>query len=281
MSDTTPDRPDTEDDCRPQVALPSGGVPVWAIGVAAGAIGLAMLLTLNAHRGQLAVAMPVEDAPRLVPTLPRALAGASAALLERPDPVDRGPSFARVEDDRPPFSEPLNWQGTPAPFAAPAYAPPPPAARQGRSFEGPRGTVIFRTEPMPGAPIPGGGFTGGARPAVAGGSAVVYDGGAPGSADDKPLGEGAARATIIRNRAAVVAQGELLAATLETPVNSQRPGPIRAVVSRDVRGFDGGRVLIPRGSRLIGEYRADPAAGKRRILATWTRFGRLSARGAN
>lgn len=273
MSDTTPERPVTEDDCRPQVALPSGGVPVWAIGVAAGAVGLAMLLTLNAHRGQLAVALPVEDAPRSVPALPRALAGSSAALLERPDPVDRGPSFARVDDDRPPFSEPLNWQSAPAPFAAPAYTPPPaPATSPGRSYEGPRGTVTFATEPMPGAPIPGGGFTGGGRSGVGGGSAIVYDSGAPAAADDKPLGEGAARATIIRNRAGVVAQGELLPATLETPVNSQRPGPIRAVVSRDVRGFDGGRVLIPRGSRLIGEYRADPAAGKRRILATWTRL---------
>ena len=48
--------------------------------------------------------------------------------------------------------------------------------------------------------------------------------------------------------------------------------PIRAVVSRDVRGFDGSRVLIPRGSRLIGEYRADPQSGRRRVLATWSRL---------
>lgn len=265
--------PATESDCRPQVALPPGGVPVWAIGVAAGAIGLAMLLTLNAHRDRLTVAMPVEDAPRSVPTMPRALAGSAAALLDRPDSVDRGPSFARVENGPPPFSEPLTYRSAPAPFAAPLQAPPRTAApSSGCSFEGPGGTVTFPTEPMPGAPVPGGGFSGGPRSNVGGGSAIVFDGSAPAATDDKPLGEGAARATIIRNRAAVVAQGELLPATLETPVNSQRPGPIRAVVSRDVRGFDGGRVLIPRGSRLIGEYRADPSAGKRRILANWTRL---------
>ena len=43
-------------------------------------------------------------------------------------------------------------------------------------------------------------------------------------------------------------------------------------MSRDVRGFDGTRVLIPRGSRLIGEYRSDVAAGQNRALVNWTRL---------
>jgi type IV secretion system protein VirB10 len=131
--------------------------------------------------------------------------------------------------------------------------------------------VRFATQPMPGAPVPPGG-TGGmnGRVAIGGGSTIVYDGGRP-AGDDKPAGDTAARASLIRNRSAVVAQGEIVPATLETAVNSTRPGLIRAVVSRDVRGFDGSRLLIPRGS-LIGEYRADPQAGKRRILATWTRI---------
>lgn len=81
-----------------------------------------------------------------------------------------------------------------------------------------------------------------------------------------------ARASIIRNRPSVVAQGEILSATLETPVNSDRPGLIRAIVSRDVRSFDGSRILIPRGSRLVGEFRAEQPGGRRRILATWGRL---------
>jgi type IV secretion system protein VirB10 len=108
------------------------------------------------------------------------------------------------------------------------------------------------------------------------GSAVVYDAGqrpGTGFGDDKGNPDGmAARASVIRNRPGVVAQGEILPATLETPVSSNRPGPIRAVIARDVRGFDGSRVLIPRGSRLIGEYRADPQSAKRRVLVTWTRL---------
>jgi type IV secretion system protein VirB10 len=39
-----------------------------------------------------------------------------------------------------------------------------------------------------------------------------------------------------------------------------------------VRGFDGSRVLIPRGSRLIGEYRSEAAPGQRRALVNWIRL---------
>jgi type IV secretion system protein VirB10 len=59
---------------------------------------------------------------------------------------------------------------------------------------------------------------------------------------------------------------------LETALDSTRPGLARAIVSRDVRGFDGSRVLIPRGSRLIGEYRSEAARGQRRALVTWLRL---------
>ena len=59
---------------------------------------------------------------------------------------------------------------------------------------------------------------------------------------------------------------------LETALDSTRPGFARAIVSRDVRGFDGSRVLIPRGSRLIGEYRSEVAPGQRRALVNWTRL---------
>lgn len=39
-------------------------------------------------------------------------------------------------------------------------------------------------------------------------------------------------------------------------------------------GFDGSRILIPRGTRLFGEYQADMAAGQRRALVQWTRLVR-------
>ena len=64
------------------------------------------------------------------------------------------------------------------------------------------------------------------------------------------------------------AAGAVIAAVLETPLNSDRPGLARAVVSKDARSFDGTRVLIPRGSRLIGEFKADanPRCGGSRHL---------------
>ncbi|HEX8525402.1 TrbI/VirB10 family protein, partial [Allosphingosinicella sp.] len=67
-------------------------------------------------------------------------------------------------------------------------------------------------------------------------------------------------------------QGTLIPAVMETAFNSTRPGLARAIVSRDVRGFDGRKVLIPRGSRLIGEYRSDTASGQNRALVNWVRL---------
>ena len=47
---------------------------------------------------------------------------------------------------------------------------------------------------------------------------------------------------------------------------------MRALVSRDVRSFDGSRVLIPRSSRLIGQYKSGLAAGQTRAYVIWTRL---------
>jgi type IV secretion system protein VirB10 len=69
-----------------------------------------------------------------------------------------------------------------------------------------------------------------------------------------------------------VAQGRLIAATLETAVSSDLPGSLRAVVSRDVWSEDGKRRLIQRGSRLIGEYRSGLARGQTRVFVIWTRL---------
>jgi type IV secretion system protein VirB10 len=66
-------------------------------------------------------------------------------------------------------------------------------------------------------------------------------------------------------------QGTVLPAVLETAINSDVPGFVRAVVSRDVRAFDGVTVVVPRGSRLIGQYRNAVAAGQSRAFVVWTR----------
>lgn len=81
-----------------------------------------------------------------------------------------------------------------------------------------------------------------------------------------------ARATPLAEPANTVAQGTLIPAVLETAIDSDVPGYVRAVVSQDIRSFDGSRVLIPRSSRLIGEYKAATSAGQRRAYLMWTRL---------
>ena len=69
-----------------------------------------------------------------------------------------------------------------------------------------------------------------------------------------------------------VPQGTVIQAVLETALDSTRPGGARALVQRDVKGFDGTRILIQRGSRLYGEYGADLQAGQKRAAIRWTRL---------
>lgn len=68
-----------------------------------------------------------------------------------------------------------------------------------------------------------------------------------------------------------ILQGKLIAAVLETSINSDMPGMVRAVVSKDVYGDTGRRILLPRGTRLIGQYNSVLKVGQSRIAIAWTR----------
>jgi type IV secretion system protein VirB10 len=80
-----------------------------------------------------------------------------------------------------------------------------------------------------------------------------------------------ARATMIGNRESIIAQGKVIDAVLETAINTDLPGLLRAVVSRDVYAEAGRTILIPKGSRLIGNYQADVRRGQRRVNIIWAR----------
>jgi type IV secretion system protein VirB10 len=84
--------------------------------------------------------------------------------------------------------------------------------------------------------------------------------------------EGTAQAGRIRNLDTTIQQGAVITAVLETAINSDLPGFARAVVSREVRSFDGSRVLVPRGSHIIGQYRSGIALGQSRVFVIWTRL---------
>ncbi|GAA4745940.1 type IV secretion system protein VirB10 [Sphingomonas daechungensis] len=111
-----------------------------------------------------------------------------------------------------------------------------------------------------------------------GGPALIVDTSSnPSSATASPLDPfGAssgdvAKATRMKNPGQTVSQGTLIPAVLETAINSDLPGYVRAVVSSDVRSFDGSRVLVPRSSRLIGQYKSGVANGQTRAYVMWTR----------
>jgi type IV secretion system protein VirB10 len=70
-----------------------------------------------------------------------------------------------------------------------------------------------------------------------------------------------------------VMAGTVIPAALLTGINSDLPGQIIATVTGNV--FDtvsGEHLLIPQGSRLLGQYDSQVAAGQRRVLLVWTRL---------
>ncbi len=79
-------------------------------------------------------------------------------------------------------------------------------------------------------------------------------------------------ATFISDRAHTIAQGKLLTAVLETAINTEIPGFVRAIISRDVYAEAGNQILIPRGSRLFGNYSSKITRGQGRVEIAWTRL---------
>jgi len=86
------------------------------------------------------------------------------------------------------------------------------------------------------------------------------------------VGGAPASATASFDPKTTVTQGTMIPAVLETAINTDVPGYVRAVVSQDVRSFDGTRILVPRSSRLIGQYQSGLQAGQKRAYVIWTRL---------
>jgi type IV secretion system protein VirB10 len=67
--------------------------------------------------------------------------------------------------------------------------------------------------------------------------------------------------------------GTVIPAALITGINSDLPGQVLATVTENVYDTAIGRhLLIPQGSRLIGQYDSQIAFGQRRVLLAWTRL---------
>ncbi len=80
------------------------------------------------------------------------------------------------------------------------------------------------------------------------------------------------KASKIGDPSKILPQGAIIPAVLETAINSDLPGYTRAIVSRDIRSFDGTQILVPRGSRLVGQYKSGLASGETRAFIIWNRL---------
>ncbi len=80
-----------------------------------------------------------------------------------------------------------------------------------------------------------------------------------------------ARVTQIQNLGSLIAQGTMIPGILETAIQSDLPGMVRAIVSENVYGHDGSTILIPKGARLIGRYRSGLVRGQTRVFVIWNR----------
>lgn len=232
-----------------------------ALGLAAGigfvmVIGAATLWGLNAGKGgpqdaaqavapgavapaQTAVATPPPD----VASLPSANAGAVAAA---PGALPAPGQSAPMPIDG------YNPQGGPQPYVNPYNSPT-------LVYDGGSAPVVtglaaaVATAAETGGQVPGAGGAGDFASRIGG------------------VGGGTATARADINPATTVAQGTMIPAILETAIDTDVPGYVRAVVSQDVRSFDGSRVLVPRSSRLVGQYQSGLQAGQRRAYVIWTR----------
>jgi type IV secretion system protein VirB10 len=246
-----------ERDIRPAVRRVGVGLPGWLLAAFAVFGALVLFVVLDARRRQ-------ATAPSVAVGPVDAEFSSSVPQLyipsEQPEPVPQ-PEII--------YSRPL-----PPPIVPQRTEPQvtPPMARYPSYVEGPPQAPPQATLPV--------------RAPNAGGAVLTVDNSVPrtpgASAQNNPAtatappaspgGGGRARASMLANRATTVPQGTLIFAVLESAFDSTRPGFARAIVSRSVMSFDGTRVLIPRGSRVIGEYSAETTPGQKRALILWTRL---------
>ena len=169
--------------------------------------------------------------------------------------------------------------------AGPPAAPVDPAAtaaaaarqRAEQEREAARGSRLFFGGGSPGSGV--GGLVGLPLPAEA---QVAAPAAAPQSDTGRKqafLERGSDRRTVSGERLtglaspSILQAGSVIPAALITGIRSDLPGLVTAQVTQNVYDSPTGRILlIPQGSRLIGDYDADVSFGQSRILLAWNRL---------
>lgn len=235
-------------------------------------LAVALFLFLNAAR--------LERAPTLVAP------SGSASQLEPPPPLDLPKPVVAPA----PVVEPAVTAVAPLPPPPPPPAPPPVPPQPDDSLQRLHAPVVVvdlqptRSSAISEPSAASGPLKPDSKSEIAQLASSPMNGPAPDSSGSRALGPNeqfaaglqqrsseASLATQMANLRTTVAQGSTIQALLETALNSDLPGYVRAVVRRDVLGFDGKQVLIPRGSRVIGQYRNAVSLGQSRVFVIWTR----------
>lgn len=106
-------------------------------------------------------------------------------------------------------------------------------------------------------------------------SGGAFTGGDPNLAFARDIGNSGvdtAQARQLNNLHALIAQGTMISGILETAIQSDLPGMVRAITNENTYSFDGTNLLIPKGSRLIGRYNSALVRGQSRVFIIWSRL---------
>ncbi|MBO9547035.1 TrbI/VirB10 family protein [Caulobacter sp.] len=238
---------------QPRVARAHAGLPTPVIMAGFGVLGIGVFMMMASHRADAQARLPR-------PTNAPAVAATALTAPAAPPAVIPGPQFTE-NNSLPP---------TPAQVAAMAAEPLPPVPAvdmdQRRraptlvvDFGGAPALIKANAEMTPTSPMAARAVDGGLNPDEKFADRI-------GGNDSEP-----AKATAMRDLDALIPQGAVIPAVMETAINSDLPGLARAMVTRDIKSFDGSTVLIPRGSRVIGQYKSGVAQGASRVFVIWTR----------
>tara|TARA_R110002072_G_scaffold138109_2_gene281143 strand:- start:33819 stop:34949 length:1131 start_codon:yes stop_codon:yes gene_type:complete len=219
------------------------------------ALGAVTLWSMNSAR----VAEPegIGSAP------PQQAAAAQPARVAAPNAGEAVPTGQAVQAA--PYSDPA---------PSPVYSAPPQAMPSANPYSSP--TLVFDSGSSAATLQEGPAAGGDAAAASATGNSASDFASRVGG-----VGGGPAQARAMTNPSTTVTQGTLIPAVLETAIDTNVPGYVRAVVSQDVKSFDGKRVLVPRSSRLIGQYQSGLQGGQKRAYVIWTRLIRPDGASVN
>ena len=225
------------------------GLVVFAVLLVLGGVWIFSLM--NTARQQAAVppiSEPTAASGRITAAPPPELPARFATRPRAVEEASRQPAPARLARVAPvPVPLPPRVAGSTAPQQA-ALSPPSSTARPSALD---RPLESFRPSERPTPPAP----------------ATRLESSGAGSVDR-------VKAQRFENPGYTVPLGTIMPAVLETALDSTRSGSARAIIQQNIFSFDGSRVLIPRGSRLYGQYEGDLKAGQNRALITWTRLMR-------